>query len=145
MEESKIDKMIGKWTFDSLYEYFSKWINESDLRYSQRFDAQQKAIDKSDAAAEKRFQSVNEFRASLSDQNKTFMPRSEAEARAHSNADKIDVLASRMDKLETRLASKEEIKDDKMAAVARIVQIVVGLLTIFAIVIGVAFFINKSN
>ncbi len=39
------------------------------------FAASEQAIDKADAATEKRFESVNEFRAQLSDQTATFMPR----------------------------------------------------------------------
>src|ERR1700679_2961767 len=70
-------------------------FQESDLRYQQRFDGQQKALQdalssaekavnaalaaadravlKAETAAEKRFESVNEFRAVLSNQSATLM------------------------------------------------------------------------
>lgn len=59
-----------------------------DKRYQQRFEAQTKAIDaallaakeavtKAETATEKRFESVNEFRQTLSDQAGTFVSRIE--------------------------------------------------------------------
>ena len=63
-------------------------INERDKAYNQRFDAQEKAVaaalaaakeavTKAESAAEKRFDSVNEFRNTLKDQQINLMPRSE--------------------------------------------------------------------
>jgi len=143
MDESKIDKMQGRWTTDSLFEYFTARMDDADVRYSQRFQAQEKAIDKSDAASEKRFEAVNEFRNTLSDQTKTFMPRLEAETRTHANAEKIDALASRMDKMETQIQSQDTNKDDKRTEILQMVQLIVGLLTILAIIIGAALIVNK--
>lgn len=57
--------------------------------------AADKAITKSETAAEKRFESVNEFRAQLSDQASTFIPRKEAENRVDQNTEKIDALAKK--------------------------------------------------
>ncbi len=89
-------------------------FSDMDLRYQQRFDAQQKALsDSSDAgkemvnaalasadravtkaevSAERRFESVNEFRATLADQAATFLPRSEADARFGAVGDKVGLL-----------------------------------------------------
>jgi hypothetical protein len=99
-------------------------MSEPDRRYEQRFAsvereirdglsaarrevehaliASEKAILKAEQAAEKRFDAVNEFRQTLSDQASTFISRSEAQARIEANADKIDVLAARLDKAEGR-------------------------------------------
>ena len=41
----------------------------------------EKAVTKAELAADKRFEAVNEFRQTLSDQTATFMPRTEAETR----------------------------------------------------------------
>lgn len=45
------------------------------------FEASEKAIDKADTATEKRFESVNEFRAQLASQTNSFMPREVVEPR----------------------------------------------------------------
>jgi len=89
-------------------------MSEANRRYEQRFTsieremrdgraqdrreidaalaASEKAIDKAERAAEKRFESVNEFRAALSDQTATLMPRAEAEARMAALTEKVDDL-----------------------------------------------------
>lgn len=59
-------------------------------------DAADKAITKSETATEKRFESVNEFRAQLADQATRFMPRLEAEQRIGQNGEKIDTLDKRL-------------------------------------------------
>lgn len=61
----------------SLKEYFDSLIQEKEKRYEQRFIAQQTAVDKADAANEKRFESVNEFRNTLKDQQLTFASKIE--------------------------------------------------------------------
>ncbi len=64
--------------------------------------AAERAVNKAEAAAEKRADAANEFRGQLSDQAARLMPRAEAEQRIQTVADKIDVLAARVDKTEGR-------------------------------------------
>lgn len=61
----------------SLKEYFDSVIQEKEKRYEQRFIAQQEAVLKAEAATEKRFESVNEFRDTLKDQQITFATKVE--------------------------------------------------------------------
>jgi len=93
------------WTIETLKEYIDKVFFEHEIRYSQRFESQEKsvasalaaakeAVTKAENAAEKRFESVNEFRNTLSDQQRTLMPRPEAELL-------IKGLSDRLTKLET--------------------------------------------
>lgn len=67
-------------------------INERDLRYGQRFQAAQEAVSaalaaakeavtKAESANERRFESVNEFRAALTDQSGKMITRFEADTR----------------------------------------------------------------
>lgn len=58
--------------------------------------AQKEAVTKAEASAEKRFESVNEFRKTLADQTATFIPRAEAIQRADNNAEKIAAVDKRM-------------------------------------------------
>lgn len=78
-----------------------------------RFDAQEKAttaalasaeraVAKAEAASDKRFDSVNEFRAALNDSARTQMPRSEAEQAIKGMSEKIDDLAKRVSANEER-------------------------------------------
>jgi hypothetical protein len=100
------------WTLDTLREHLSALITGNDKRYEQRFDASQKAIElgfsaqksavdaalaaadraviKAELAAEKRFESVNEFRGTLEDQQNTLMPRAEAVAEIKGINAKLD-------------------------------------------------------
>ena len=104
--------------FDSMHQDLKDLIaqrfTDSDLRYQQRFDAQTKALDaalaaqkeavqtalvaaekantKAELSADKRFDSVNEFRQTLTDQATTFIPRTEAEARIAALSEKLDDL-----------------------------------------------------
>jgi hypothetical protein len=80
----------SKQEYISVTAYFKELLREHDLRYEQRYLAQEravnaaviaseKALQKVEAAVEKRFDSVNEFRQTLSDQTRTFVPRMEFE------------------------------------------------------------------
>ncbi len=104
----------------SLRDHLLALMAEKDLRDLQRFDAQQqaltaallaadtavraaqaaaeKAVAKAEAATEKRFESVNEFRQTLSDQTASFPSRVELQALA----DRVADLATRLDKAEGR-------------------------------------------
>lgn len=53
---------------------------EKDKRDEQRFKAMETAILKAETAVEKRFESVNEFRQTLSDQTNSFVSRVEFNA-----------------------------------------------------------------
>ena len=75
----------------SLRQHIEALLAETNLRNQQRFEAQTKAIDaallaaekavtKAETATERRFESVNEFRQTLSDQTKTFISRIELES-----------------------------------------------------------------
>jgi len=75
---------MSGWTEETLFAYFQTLVNERDRRYEQRFTAQEQALDKSakaialasekaEVAIERRFESVNEFRAQLADQTVNFM------------------------------------------------------------------------
>lgn len=94
-------EMNNQWTVASLYDFFIRLIEANDTRYKQRFEDAKTAVDiafsaqkesvnsallaaeravlKAESASEKRFDSVNEFRNTLADQQRTLMPRAEAE------------------------------------------------------------------
>jgi hypothetical protein len=78
-----------------------------------RFEAQQKAVEsalaaadravqKAEVASDKRFDSVNEFRNTLSDQTRTLIPRTEAEQQFKDVGEKLANLTTRLNAIEDR-------------------------------------------
>jgi len=61
---------VSEWTIDTLKKHFDR-----------RFKDQDRAVTKALAATEKRFDSVNEFRQTLADQQTTFVRNDVAETR----------------------------------------------------------------
>lgn len=92
--ESKLAELRHLQLLTSI-EYEAKLSAERDRRYAERFAAQE-------AATAYMRQVTNEFRGQLSDQQTTFITRTETLARAQSNADKIDALTTRIDRTEGR-------------------------------------------
>jgi hypothetical protein len=112
------------WRIQTLFEHFTGRLVEMDLRHQQRFDAQTKAIEaaltaqrtaveaalvaadkatnKAEEAASKRFDSVNEFRAALSDQAANFITRMEAEASIRRNTERVQEVATRLQDIATK-------------------------------------------
>ncbi len=99
----------------SLREYLTALIMASEERSNARFEAMketvetafataQTAITKADAATEKRFEGVNEFRAALADQTANNISRetldavvSKLEAQINRNREDLDALSKRID------------------------------------------------
>lgn len=92
-------------------------FEERDRRYEDRFRAQdekttlaltasKEAIGKAETATEKRFESVNEFRGTLSDQARLQLPRAEADERFKNMADKLEELKREM------VVRNDEVKKD---------------------------------
>lgn len=95
----------GEWDFSTLKQYIDSQFHAADQRYEQRFSdsgtavnaalmAAEKAVTKAEAASEKRFESVNEFRATLADQQRTFIPRAEAEMRMGVLENQLQILTA---------------------------------------------------
>lgn len=100
---------MSGWTFETLKEHLQALMAERDHRNQQRFDGQEKAVaaalqaakeavEKAETAANKRFDSANEFRQQLNDQAATFMPRLEAEQRIGQQAERLAGIESRMER-----------------------------------------------
>lgn len=68
-------------------------------------EAASTAVAKAEGATDKRFESVNEFRASLTDMTARLMPRSEADQQATALGSRIDALKEAMGVLQNQLAS----------------------------------------
>jgi hypothetical protein len=68
---------VSEWTVDTLKEHFDAILVEKDKAISAALLAAKEAVTKAETASDKRFENVNEFRQTLSDQTSTFVPRTE--------------------------------------------------------------------
>ena len=115
----------------------------------------EKATTKAEAAADKRFDAVNEFRQVLSDQTSTFLPRIEYDTAHAALIDRINGMSDRLSALELRLTSRldrgegqeagasrnvTQARESKLAAksgTAIFLQVLVVVIAVAAIIISV--------
>ena len=94
-------------------------------------------MSKAELAAERRFDSVNEFRAQLSDQAATFISRAEALLQINANAEKIDALSARMDRGEGghvgAAESRNEQRQSQAAGISQGVLVFMGISIVVAV------------
>ena len=90
--------------------------------------ATKEAVRKAETATEKRFESVNEFRAQMADQSALFISRREVEAVANAQAEKITAITDRLNRSEGRGAGMSQIWGFIIGGVG----MMVGLIAIFA-------------
>lgn len=107
------EKDISGWTTDTLHQHVMAEIRGLDRFVNQRIDAQadkvvlaltaaERAVTKAETATEKRFEGVNEFRQTLSDQAATFVSRVEYNAMRDAIVEKMQGLIGRVDKAEAK-------------------------------------------
>jgi hypothetical protein len=139
-------------------EKFRLLMDEAEKRNGQRFDAQQeavstamtaaekavsaamaaaeKAVSKAEIASERRFESVNEFRQTLSDQTSTFLTRTEYNVQHKSLGDRIDVVASShaaLDKLVGEIRERGAGRNDLWGFIVGGVGLLIGIVTIIVL------------
>jgi hypothetical protein len=74
-------ELASEWTVTTLKELFETRLTAMNDAVTSAFEASEKAITKAESAQKEYNARSNEFRQALDDQNKTMLPRSEAEAR----------------------------------------------------------------
>lgn len=82
---------------DSQGLYFERIIADMRDLLDQRFQAQQNAVDELKTTTTQRFEGVNEFRAQLADQARTFMGRDESISRHERNSETMTAMGVRHD------------------------------------------------
>jgi hypothetical protein len=109
----------------SLREYVDIRFAAQESAVQAALASAEKAVVKAESAAERRFDSVNEFRATLADQARLLMPRAEAESAMKSLTEKLDALQMRVN-----------ARDDRGRGMGDIWGYIVGAVGILALVIG---------
>jgi hypothetical protein len=79
---------------------FKSEREDDNLRNQQRFDAMETAIKKAETATERRFESVNEFRSTLTDQTKEFPTKAVVDGKFAALEAQVAALTGRLDRRE---------------------------------------------
>jgi hypothetical protein len=106
----KPDYLVSPTSTVALRDYFTLWLERLEVFYTRRFEdldakttlalaAADKAVTKAEIATEKRFEGVNEFRATLADQAARLMPREEASSKFSNIEKDISALEKDIQKL----------------------------------------------
>ena len=112
-------------------------LEERDRRYCDRFEAQdsktavaltasKEAVAKAERATEARFQGVNEFRATLSDQAGTFIPRNEAMATMGVFDEKLETVKLAINDLKMTRSEHAGAKATASVTTERIITIAIA-------------------
>jgi len=146
-------------TVSTADQWIMRVMDERDRSYQQQFHAQEKAIEaafhaqekavsaalsaaeraviKAELASEKRFDAVNEFRGTLTDQNATFLPRPEFDRAILALYDKVDMntklINDQMDAMQTyrdRTSGKADGMQAGWVILLGLVGLVGSLITI---------------
>jgi uncharacterized phage infection (PIP) family protein YhgE len=110
-ESDRINQMFSshKEYFDSKFQAQKDMseaiLKERDSKLADKFESLATAINKAEVATEKRFEGVNEFRNTLSDQQKTFITSGEYKA-AHQNL--VDAVNSNAKTLNDIITAQKE-------------------------------------
>src|SRR5688572_30595413 len=92
----------SEWTISTLKELFDRTIADRDVRVNLALSAAKEAVTKAEAADEKRFALLNEFRAQQGDEARKYATREAVDQRANDNARRIGVLETSIATLQGR-------------------------------------------
>ena len=121
------EKSVSGWTTDTLKEYIEQRFTDQDKAVQAALLAAKEAVLKAEVATEKRFESVNEFRAQLADQSNTLMPRAEFAAQHKNLEDKITVLTDRIN-IKDGATKGQELTMGKIYAAIAAVGAILGII-----------------
>lgn len=146
---------VSAWAVDTLKEHLESVISdlrqimdERDRRYESRFTAMdektglaltssKEAVAKAETATEKRFDAVNEFRGTLSDQATNLMPRGEANAKFAALEEKFSALRDDVTRGAGAGLGGKAVKDESRANLALMVSMVAGVVGLSGLAIVV--------
>lgn len=117
----------------ALREAFTAQISTQKEALVAALAASDKAVLKAEVASEKRFDSVNEFRLTLSDQQRELATKSEVDLRFKALEDRINAVVEDQREMKGRAGATTDVKRDNRSDVGMIVGII-GV----AIALGVA-------
>lgn len=96
------EEAVSGWTVDTLRQEIHGLLRESDRRYEQRFEAQEQANEKFESENRAWREQANEWRGAMTDRERDFLSRREAEQQFYALNEKVDAQGSRLDRTEGR-------------------------------------------
>jgi hypothetical protein len=134
------------WTVNTLRQYITDRMDERDRRYSERFEAQERAVSaalasakeavvKAENATERRLEGLNELSQMNTDMADQFMPKAEAEIRLASIGKEIGMLRSFSDVGVGRLAGREHTITDNRWLYGAVVSAIGIVLSIAVLIV----------
>jgi hypothetical protein len=121
-------------TLISLREYVDIRFEAQEKAVNAALAAAERAVTKAEIASEKRFDSVNEFRAALGDSSRLLMPRSEAEQRM-----------AALDKAISELKTTVDAKDNRGIGISAGLMMVVTGISVLVNIIMVFYYIGNIH
>lgn len=125
------EREVSGWTTDTLKSHIDRRFEDQEKAVAAALEAAKEAVIKAEAAAEKRFDSVNEFRKSLSDQTATFIPRNEYDVQHKS-------LEARVQEVVDRLNTTQGQGEGSQITMSKIYAAIGGVGAILAILVLLA-------
>jgi hypothetical protein len=142
-----MDNTNNKWTIEALKEHYDDILKEynnvtkeRDEKINQHFESLQVAVNKAENATEKRFESVNEFRNTLTDQQRTFMPRSETEIMFKNHEVLHESLTLKIDDVSKKLEKIVNMKQGGNVVWAYIISII----SLIGVIISIAINLSRT-
>jgi len=121
-------------TLISLREYVDIRFDAQEKAVLSALAASDRAVNKAEMASEKRFDSVNEFRAALNDSARLLMPRLEAEQRMGG-----------LEKTITEVKTALDAKDNKGVGISAGLMMVVVAVSVLVNIIMVFYYIGNMH
>jgi hypothetical protein len=92
----------NEWTIATLKELFDRTTNDRDIRVNLALSAAKEAVTKAEAADEKRFMLLNEFRGQQADEARKYAPREMVDASIAALSDRVKVAELAVSSLQGR-------------------------------------------
>lgn len=119
--------------------YLEAQINALRGIFDMQLSASDKAVLKAEAATERRFESVNEFRAALADQQRVAIPRSEFDVQIRALSDRLALNSTRIENLalqQTSIAASAQGKQMGFGVVGSVIMGVIAAVSAAAAVVS---------
>ncbi len=124
-------------------------IEQHESRNQERFTAMRTAVDaalaaadravsKAEAATERRFEGVNEFRAALSDQSRTLMPRTEYVVQHETLVARVNATDKRVETMQVQIAELLAHASGRSQGLGNVGAVVMGAVAAVASLVAIA-------